>query len=302
MAQYATNFSGYTAGSPPSDWTARWVTSNVTRNVVSDAIGDGGKILQSTSTVDARRLLSWDAVDADGNRDNVEILCKFRTSSITSSDDGFRIHARSSGAAAAETSYFLRLPVSAGTNWALNKYVAGVSTAVGSAVAFTFVVNKLYNVRFRVNGTSLRARVWADGEPEPSAWHVDTTDASIAAAGWVGVGRTDATPTVDFTHFVAATNGDTAAWPTPVDTLARETQEAIETLSNVNSHAIITQLPIEAVSSFVNRAVITQVPIEALSPQLHVVLITQVPIEVLSGDPWPSLSNPNKYRQIQIAC
>lgn len=301
MAQYSTNFSGYSPGSPPGDWTARWDTSNVTRTVTANAIGDGGNILRSTSTADARRMFSWDAVDADANRANVEVLARVRTSSVTSSDDGVRVHIRSSGALGAETSYFIRLPISSGTNWALNKYVGGVSTGIGSVVSYNFVENTLYNIRFRVNSTTLRARVWRDGEEEPSTWQVDTTDASIAAAGWVGVGRVDATPTVDFTHFIAATNGDTATWPAAVDTLARATQFGSEVASQVDPNLAATQVALEVMSANALNMTVTQVALETLTPQTQNMFATQVALEVLSGDPWPT-ANRNKYRQIQIAC
>ena len=69
----------------------------------------------------------------------------------------------------------------------LRKSVAGVgSTAIGSA-AGSYVVGNWYWTRLRVKGTDLRAKVWADGEPEPAAWSVAGTDSTITAAGSVGL-------------------------------------------------------------------------------------------------------------------
>lgn len=286
MAQYDTNFSGYSAGSPPSDWTARWTTTNVTNEIVSDGVGDGGKILRTTSSADARRLLSWDAVDADADRANVEILCRFKTNNVSATDN-VRIHVRSSGAAGSENSYHLRLPVVSGANWGISKYVAGVSTAVGSNVSFTFEAGALYNARFRVNGNVVRARLWKDGTNEPSAWQVDTTDTSLSSAGWVGVGRFPAAPTIEVTHFVAATDGDTATWPAAVDTIARATQVAAEVVSQVNPNLVATQVALETVTSNALNMIVTQVALELVS--------TNVPDDVV-----PAAAN--KYRQIQIAC
>lgn len=302
MAQFDTNFSGYSAGSPPTGWTARWVTTNVTNNVVSDAIGDGGQILRSTSTADARRLLSWDTVDADANRADVEILCRFRASSVTTgSTDSLRMHVRASGAAAAETGYHLTIPSASGANYTVNKYVSGSATALAT-VAMDVSANTLYNIRFRVNGTTIRAKVWKDGQAEPTDWQVDTTDSSVSSAGWVGVGRFESTPTLDITHFVAATNGDTATWPVAVDTFAIATQVASEVASAIDPSMYATQVALEVMSANSLNMIVTQVALETLTPQTQDMYVTQVALEVLSGDPWPSLSNANKYRQIQIAC
>jgi hypothetical protein len=42
-------------------------------------------------------------------------------------------------------------------------------------------------IRARFNGTSVRARVWKAGDTEPSAWALDTTEATITGSGWVGL-------------------------------------------------------------------------------------------------------------------
>jgi hypothetical protein len=45
MATYSTNFGNYTTGVKPSDWSARWVTTNVAWTVEEDAGAIGGKAL-----------------------------------------------------------------------------------------------------------------------------------------------------------------------------------------------------------------------------------------------------------------
>lgn len=87
----------------------------------------------------------------------------------------------------------------------------------------------------------------------------------------------------------------------PIPTNARQTQEAVESISLPSPNAVTTQVAVEGVSAFVNHMVTTQVAMEALTPQTQNLFVTQLGIEVLSGDPWPS-GNANKYRQIQIAC
>lgn len=87
-----------------------------------------------------------------------------------------------------------------------------------------------------------------------------------------------------------------------ITTNARETQEAVESVSLPTPNLAATQVAVESVSSFVNNLVATQVAIESVTPQTQNLYATQVSLEALSGDPWPSTGNVNKYRQIQIAC
>jgi hypothetical protein len=68
----------------------------------------------------------------------------------------------------------------------LIKRVGGTST-VSTAFSFTPTVGSFYWMRFRVQGTTLSIKVWADGTSEPSSWGYTTTDTSVSAAGSVGL-------------------------------------------------------------------------------------------------------------------
>ncbi|MFD8027808.1 hypothetical protein ACFV3F_03460, partial [Streptomyces sp. NPDC059717] len=78
----------------------------------------------------------------------------------------------------------------------------GTFTSSLAAAAGTFV-----RVRFQGTGTSLRARIWAPGGEEPTAWHVDVTDAAFSAAGSIGMksvrnsGNTNANAESRFENF-----------------------------------------------------------------------------------------------------
>jgi hypothetical protein len=103
-----------------------------------------------------------------------------------------------------------------------------------------------------------------------------------------------------------------------ITTAARTTQIASEAVSVPDPNLDVTQVALEAITANSLNMIATQVALETLTPQtdglyatqvaLEVIsirdlaVITQAALEVLSGDPWPSLSNANKYRQIQIAC
>jgi hypothetical protein len=260
MTTYSTSFDSYTADVQPSDWTARWVTANNTWAVRSKASTEGGKVLENTGTVDGRHLLSWDAIDGDANRANVEVLGRMRSSSTLLSQ--LRLIVRGSGSAASETGYMLDLPSASATDLRIIKASAGTLTSLGTAYAYTFAANTWYFVRFRANGTSLKARVWADGEVEPSVWHIDITDSSISAAGWTGVGNLESTGTRDFDWISVGTNGDTAPLTTGGATEVRTSQAAMEAALATVAQARISQLIAEVAISAPIAGEISQLVVE----------------------------------------
>ena len=52
-----------------------------------------------------------------------------------------------------------------------------ITTATFDAGA-TFVADTWYHVKILTSGTTIRARVWKDGDSEPGTWLIDTTDAT----------------------------------------------------------------------------------------------------------------------------
>jgi len=70
----------------------------------------------------------------------------------------------------------------------VRKRVAGTESAISSTVTTDLVhaAGSRVALRFQVAGTTLRAKAWADGFSEPQ-WMAEVTDASLAAAGSVGV-------------------------------------------------------------------------------------------------------------------
>lgn len=68
-----------------------------------------------------------------------------------------------------------------------------------------------YWVRFRVEGSTLSARFWKTGTPEPSAWHVTATDTDtgVPASGGVGL-----------RSYISSTNTNTLPVVTPFESFA----------------------------------------------------------------------------------
>ena len=71
----------------------------------------------------------------------------------------------------------------------IRKNVAGVFSTVATSAVLSGVTpgGTAYAIRFRFEGTSLKARAWNRALTEPTTWTLETTDASLAAAGQIGV-------------------------------------------------------------------------------------------------------------------
>lgn len=69
----------------------------------------------------------------------------------------------------------------------LRKRVAGTETLlVQHTTGLTHAAGRRFVVRFQVTGSTLRAKAWEAGAPEPGAWQLETTDTDLSAAGAVG--------------------------------------------------------------------------------------------------------------------
>lgn len=69
----------------------------------------------------------------------------------------------------------------------LRKRVAGVETELATfTAAFSHAAGRFYQVRFRVNGSILQARVWDPEDPEPGGWQVQALDADLTATASLG--------------------------------------------------------------------------------------------------------------------
>jgi hypothetical protein len=106
--------------------------------------------------------------------------------------------------------YAAQLSLNSNT-FSIRKNVSNVWTTlpVGAPVVVpaALAADTDYTIRFQVQGTSLRAKWWPAGQPEPSAWAVQATDATFAAgqSGVAGVVvSTQTTVTFTFDDFVAA--------------------------------------------------------------------------------------------------
>jgi hypothetical protein len=179
-----TDFSDYTTSSPPSDWTSRWGAFSVNTIVAnSDDDAAGTKKLHIDGPLDTRTLLSWDLAD---NILNPDILVKLETIGAIQ-DRHFYLHVRASGATSNESSYHIAIGDSLADGIAVRKFVNGTATTLQDADCVITSPISLF-VRFKINGTSLKAKVWNTDQVEPGEWLLEATDSDITTGGWIGVG------------------------------------------------------------------------------------------------------------------
>lgn len=217
--QFADDFSGYTASLADDNltgWSKPWGDSAFINRVVDDGrarrlLWDGWRPFWASPT--PRNDDAWQAWRQDNDRvfigwvdagifADVEVAARMRSTSTN--DQQMRLHARSGGEDGTETGYHLELE---GANTILlAKYVSGALTSLASA-SFTWDANVWYQMKLRVEGTTIKGKVWADGDPEPTTggpdgdgFQLKVTDADLAD-GYVGYGSLRSFGTKDVADF-----------------------------------------------------------------------------------------------------
>lgn len=189
--RYFTDFSADTTGVVPTGWTEPWITTP-TWTVEADVSATGGKLLRAVVTGSGRNVLAWTGQPADSA--DMETVIRWRSTAVNSA--GVKHVLRGAGAATGTTT-----GISVGGG---NPYYQNIQYGYWSAGSF-FEIGQMsgdplpikqnnvwYRSRLRVEGESIKYRVWEDGTSEPSVWHVDITSSVVTGAGWSGVYLQDA--------------------------------------------------------------------------------------------------------------
>ena len=210
MSRYYTDFSEYTANALPSDWT-RQHSAGYGYYVKTKSGTTGGKALEGTWGVGLEDFMActWNDLDSDSNRANTEVFMRIRADKTTAILQTAAI-IRGSRSSNAVTGYVAGL--FGGSGLKMFRMNSGTPSELGSH-SFAWYADTWYKIRFRVNGTSLKAKIWADGDSEPASWHIEVTDSNITAAGWIGAfGYETMYPQTkkDYDIFGVGTNGDPA--------------------------------------------------------------------------------------------
>jgi len=176
---------------------------------------DGTAIqLRRTNTTGQRCAISWDVPGASAD---AEILARVVLNRIGSGTAQPRIgvYARGAGSAGSETGIAFFLGRTGKENSLVQHDGGTASDIVGDSTADR-VFFRRYWLRLRVNGSDVLARIWSEGDTEPSAWaHEETT--TVTGSGWVGLFIFDGnTSNMTCDYFAAGMDGATA--PGPADT------------------------------------------------------------------------------------
>ena len=91
----------------------------------------------------------------------------------------------------------------------LLKRVNGVETQLGAYTmpATTFVANTFYRIRFRIKGTSLKAKVWLASDAETPEWQINVADGDLVVPQFVGIrsisapANTNVNPSIKYDDF-----------------------------------------------------------------------------------------------------
>ena len=136
--------------------------------------GTQGKIAKPSSD-------SWESLGSALANDGGEVLVRWQVSN--SSDKAGAVLRMSSGGA---TFYGVRFD-GAGHAELFGKWGGTIHTNIGSVrINYTPGTAKQW-FRFRVAGSTLFFKVWADGSQEPATWSGQTTDTNIAGTGFAGL-------------------------------------------------------------------------------------------------------------------
>jgi hypothetical protein len=200
-----TDFSEYSTGSPPSDWSEEWTASVFSLDVVTGGeIGSNRLYVDLTSSNRAAAI--WDTV---GDHADVEVLAKVQWTSSSTYNIG--IGARLGGGTS-ETGYGIFCRPST-TDISLRRYVSGGVTELEN-YTITLSADTYYWLLGRFVGSNIKVKVWEDGTTEPSSWQIDYDDAS-PVSGADAVGLVDYSTDGWCDYFAATT--DVASYTSRID-------------------------------------------------------------------------------------
>jgi hypothetical protein len=215
MATYTWNPNDVNVNTNPigNGWTMRCNTYS-TSSVIETTTPIGGRAWRYASTAsEAYRVALFG--DYAGGTENQEILMLFRRSGSSSEVGGvFRVATSGNGNA-------IFTGVRNNTTDFRWRHVDNCATGSGTTNThgITTTVDAWLWVRSRVVGTgAVYVRVWEDGDPEPTAWGIESTGLTLSySSGGLGIAGYEGTTevNVDIAWWSAGTGTDEAPSPPP---------------------------------------------------------------------------------------
>lgn len=205
MTQYFTDdFADFDGGGTyPNfgDWTERY-------NDIGYSVSSGN-LNAPAPAADDWNALTWNDIDGDSTRADVEILFIAQVSAVPR----FLCTLRGAGADESHVGYSLYIT---GTTIRIFWTNGSDASAQIALTARTHATATDYWFRFRINGTggttSCYAKSWAGAIGDEPAWQINgaTNTNGPSAAGWVGVAGYSLANTAIYKQIGVGTNGDSA--------------------------------------------------------------------------------------------
>jgi hypothetical protein len=172
-------FSDDFTGADGAAWNPSKWSTNVGSSALTDIQSNQGR-MRYENVANARAL----ATASMPKSADAEALMSFRFPS-TSPRGFLYVFLRGSGdwvGAWPSNSYFLQIQNDSNIVNVWRSAPGGATTQLASQKIGQVTTAKQW-VRFKVQGTSLKAKVWTDGTAEPAAWEMEVTDSTITGAG-----------------------------------------------------------------------------------------------------------------------
>jgi len=208
---FETDFSSYSTGQQPNDWTEDNYPDTGTTTVENSKVGYGGQVLQFDSSGDDTYSISWD----DKTGKNVDALFRFRVTN--NATYGFYFFVRGAGTILGGDETYVNFRFRPDFDVIeCGVYLSGtLKTVINNSASVEINTNEYYWARCRVWGGYIKCKLW-QGKPtdEPSAWQLETIDENVLTSGWVAFGHTDNFLDVDVDFLSLGFGSVPAPYPT----------------------------------------------------------------------------------------
>jgi hypothetical protein len=162
-----------------ASWGPAW-TTGTSGGTVDTQAGAGRLSFTDVAGAYARAQLTGVTPPADS-----ELLLSYRWGQTTQ-QAWANLYLRGSGgwqnAYRPRTGYGLEMSSTSGTV-SLRKNVNGTVTTIQTVAAAQAVTTAKQWLRLSISGTTIRFKIWTDGQPEPTAWTATATDSSVSGSG-----------------------------------------------------------------------------------------------------------------------
>ena len=279
MAKYFDDFEGESLGVTPSNWTPQWAAGSATWVTATDGGSPSDIYVRGTASSTFLAMLEFDLVSGDSERANAQVLARFRPTGILTT---FGITIR--GTSAPVNGYVFHARTNQ-TGLSIGEVSGGQTATSYSAFGLPAITasGTWYWMKVQAYDGRLMAKMWEDGDPEPS-YQIILSDTTFTSAGQIGifVDAASGTPILDCSFFSVGTGDD------PADLVAdevgvRASQSLMQVVNAIEGDTRLTQTALQAVTQLNDDTRLTQTAaLVLLGDQSIEARLTQTAVLVLT--------------------